>query len=140
MTGIVKKNAAEGEFIDPICGMTVDPATAAGSFKHEGTTYYFCSKGCLQKFIAQTQAVPGSGFVGIGREQKETVTHGEMNATPEGEFVDPVCGMTVEPETSAGEYDFEGQTYYFCSTGCLNKFKQNPTSFLKEKKEEVLDA
>jgi len=147
MTGTVKKNAADDEFIDPICGMTVDPATAAGSFKHKGTTYYFCSKGCLQKFIAQTQGVPASGFVGIGREQngigpeqKETVPHGEMNATPEGEFVDPVCGMTVEPETSAGEYDFEGQTYYFCSTGCLNRFKQNPASFLKEKTEEALDA
>lgn len=147
MTGTVKKNAAEDEFIDPICGMTVDTATAAGSFKHEGTTYYFCSKGCLQKFIAQTQGVPASGFVGIGREQngigreqKETVSHGEMNATPEGEFVDPVCGMTVDPETSAGEYDFEGQTYYFCSTGCLNKFKQNPASFLKEKIEEALEA
>ncbi len=126
--------------IDPICGMTVDPATAAGSFKHEGKTYYFCSKGCLQKFIAQTQGVPASGFVGIGREKKETVSHGEMNATAGGEFVDPVCGMRVAPETSAGKYDFEGETYYFCSTSCLNKFKQNPPSFLQDKKEEKLEA
>jgi Cu+-exporting ATPase len=140
MTGTGKQSTVKEEFIDPICGMMVDPATAAGSFKHEGTTYYFCSKGCLQKFIAKTQDVPASGFVGIGREQKETVSHGEMNATPEGEFVDPVCGMSVAPETSAEKYDFEGQTYYFCSTGCLNKFKQNPASFLREKTEEALDA
>jgi len=140
MTGTEKQIATTDEFIDPICGMTVDPATAAGTFNHEGKTYYFCSKGCLQKFIAQTQDVPASGLVGIGREQKETVSHGEMNATPAGKFVDPVCGMTVAPETSAGKYDFEGETYHFCSTGCLNKFKQNPPSFLQDKKEEKLEA
>lgn len=28
--------------IDPICGMTVEPATAAGSHAYGGTTYYFC--------------------------------------------------------------------------------------------------
>ncbi|MDI1240650.1 MAG: YHS domain-containing protein, partial [bacterium] len=140
MTGTGKQSTAKEEFIDPICGMTVHPATAAGSFKHEGTTYYFCSKGCLQKFIAQTQGVPASGFVGIGHEKKETVEHGEMKATPAGEFVDPVCGMTVASDTSAGNYVFEGETYYFCSTGCLNKFKQNPASFPLEKKEEKLEA
>ncbi|MEO5858974.1 MAG: heavy metal translocating P-type ATPase, partial [Pyrinomonadaceae bacterium] len=140
MTGTGKQSTAKEEFIDPICGMTVHPATAAGSFKHEGTTYYFCSKGCLQKFIAQTQGVPASGFVGIGHEKKEMVEHGEMKATPAGEFVDPVCGMTVASDTSAGNYVFEGETYYFCSTGCLNKFKQNPASFLQEKKEEKREA
>ncbi|HEY3045597.1 MAG TPA: heavy metal translocating P-type ATPase, partial [Vicinamibacterales bacterium] len=38
--------------IDPVCGMTVDPARAAGSVDHHGTTYYFCSKGCVEKFKA----------------------------------------------------------------------------------------
>ncbi len=140
MTGTEKQIATADEFIDPTCGMTVDPIAAAGTFNHEGKTYYFCSKGCLQKFIAQTQGVPASGPVEIGREQKETVPHGDMKATAGGEFVDPVCGMTVAPETSAGKYDFEGETYYFCSTGCMNKFKQNPASFLHEKKEKILEA
>src|SRR5437773_11953987 len=35
--------------------MTVDPARAAGQFEHDGTTYYFCSKGCLAKFAADPQ-------------------------------------------------------------------------------------
>src|SRR6478736_1797126 len=38
--------------IDPVCGMTVDPASAAGSFTHSGTTYHFCSQHCLTKFRA----------------------------------------------------------------------------------------
>ena len=63
-----------------------------------------------------------------------------MKAAPEGEFIDPVCGMSVAPETAAGNYDFEGETYYFCSPGCLSKFKQNPKSFLEEKEEEKLEA
>jgi Cu+-exporting ATPase len=38
---------------DPVCGMSVDPATAgpAGlSLDHAGTTYFFCGKGCLLDF------------------------------------------------------------------------------------------
>ena len=37
---------------DVVCGMQVDPASAAGSTRHDGKTYYFCSKGCLQRFQA----------------------------------------------------------------------------------------
>src|SRR5438067_9672168 len=40
---------------DPVCGMTVDPAKAAGQFGHRGTTYYFCGKGCLAKFAADPE-------------------------------------------------------------------------------------
>jgi Cu+-exporting ATPase len=35
---------------DPVCGMTIDPATAVGSSTHNGGTYYFCSRGCETKF------------------------------------------------------------------------------------------
>ena len=28
---------------------------------------------------------------------------------------DPVCGMTVTPETAAAAWEHEGETYYFCS-------------------------
>jgi len=37
---------------DPVCGMSVDPATAAASVEHEGRTYYFCGKGCAKSFNA----------------------------------------------------------------------------------------
>jgi Cu+-exporting ATPase len=35
---------------DPVCGMQVDPAKAAGSSENNGKTYYFCSASCKQKF------------------------------------------------------------------------------------------
>lgn len=37
---------------DPVCGMTVEPAKAAGTAQHDGQTFLFCSKGCLAKFNA----------------------------------------------------------------------------------------
>lgn len=38
--------------VDPVCGMTVDPAKAAATFSHDGTTYYFCSAHCAKSFQA----------------------------------------------------------------------------------------
>lgn len=35
---------------DPVCGMEVDPNSAAGSTVHNGKTYYFCSTGCMRRF------------------------------------------------------------------------------------------
>ena len=37
---------------DVVCGMRVDPAKAAGTTEYQGKTYYFCGKGCLQRFRA----------------------------------------------------------------------------------------
>jgi P-type Cu+ transporter len=47
--------------------------------------------------------------------------------------IDPICGMTVDPESAAGSFDHAGVTYYFCSTHCLNKFRDNPESVLSAK-------
>lgn len=37
---------------DPVCGMDLDPAEAAGTTLHEGTMYYFCSTSCKEAFDA----------------------------------------------------------------------------------------
>lgn len=52
-------------------------------------------------------------------------------------LIDPICGMTVSPEAAAGEYEFDGRTYYFCSKGCLEKFKNDPSSFIDPPKQAV---
>ena len=36
--------------IDPVCGMEVDTTTSELSLEHDGTTYWFCGKGCLLEF------------------------------------------------------------------------------------------
>ena len=35
---------------DPVCGMDIDPTTAAGTSEYKGQTYYFCSPGCKKSF------------------------------------------------------------------------------------------
>ena len=121
--------------IDPICGMSVNKATAAARFEHEGETVYFCCPNCLKQFQKKISGEPQSDFVQIGGIGKQA-----QKAKTDEKFIDPICGMSVAPETSAGNYDFKGETYHFCSTGCLNKFRQNPAAFLEEKKEEKLEA
>jgi P-type Cu+ transporter len=47
--------------IDPVCGMEVDTTTSELSFEYEGTTYWFCGKGCLLEFRdhPETYLAPG---------------------------------------------------------------------------------
>src|SRR5215213_7908275 len=46
--------------------------------------------------------------------------------------IDPVCGMTVDPEHAAGSFEYQGKTYYFCSTHCVHRFRENPEAFLNK--------
>ena len=41
---------------DPVCGMRIDPASAAATTEHEGTTVHFCSPGCHDHFVADPGA------------------------------------------------------------------------------------
>jgi Cu+-exporting ATPase len=43
---------------------------------------------------------------------------------------DPVCEMMVEEGEEAGTFTYKGVKYYFCSQACVDRFKQNPESFL----------
>ena len=117
--------------IDPICGMTVDPTTAAGQYEYQGVTYYFCAASCLETFKADPERAlrpKGSGLISLGK--KSSIQMMPPSPPTEGAQVDPVCGMTVHPESAAGSSVHEGRTYYFCSTGCLDKFRQDPAAFL----------
>ncbi len=44
--------------------------------------------------------------------------------------LDPVCGMTVNPSSARGRAEHAGKTYYFCSSRCVTKFKQDPAKYL----------
>jgi Cu+-exporting ATPase len=88
----------EAQHTDPVCGMAVDPATAAGSTEHGGRRYYFCSTHCLHKF----QADPG-GFTGGASASAPAGTaytcpmHAEVRQDHPGTC--PKCGMALEPES-----------------------------------------
>lgn len=46
-------------FRDPVCGMDVTPASAAGKSEYKGKTYYFCSIGCKKSFDQQPEKYVG---------------------------------------------------------------------------------
>lgn len=52
------------------------------------------------------------------------------HVTTASEVVDPVCAMTVAFEDTLGSHTYEGETYYFCSHSCVQRFKENPQKFL----------
>ncbi len=57
--------------------------------------------------------------------------HGGNAPAPHGGVVaDPVCGMKVDTRTAGHRHELAGTTYFFCSAGCLEKFKANPDRYL----------
>ena len=46
---------------------------------------------------------------------------------------DPVCNMEVEAQTAADRSQYQGQTYYFCSQDCKEKFDRNPEQYAQQK-------
>jgi P-type Cu+ transporter len=92
------KAAPNGKAIDPVCGMTVDVATAKHSADHEGTTFYFCSPKCLEKFTADPDKYLS------GERPEEPVVEGAIYTCPMdpeiqqiGPGTCPICGMALEP-------------------------------------------
>jgi YHS domain-containing protein len=49
--------------IDPVCGMEVDTKTSTLSLEHEGTTYWFCGKGCLLDFKDKPEKYLDEGYL-----------------------------------------------------------------------------
>jgi len=47
--------------------------------------------------------------------------------------IDPICGMSVDPTSAAGQYDYKGATYYFCAMSCLERFRVDPERALSKK-------
>jgi Cu+-exporting ATPase len=96
---------------DPVCGMQVDEASAAGHAEHAGKTYHFCSTACLHKFEADPEryvgaepkaAAPATAPASASPEAAARVIytcpmHPEIRRDQPGNC--PICGMALEPVT-----------------------------------------
>jgi Cu+-exporting ATPase len=60
--------------------------------------------------------------------------HHHADGGPETPAQDPVCGMRVDPRTAKYRTEHAGRTYYFCASGCREKFIADPEKYLSEKK------
>jgi Cu+-exporting ATPase len=45
---------------------------------------------------------------------------------------DPVCGMQIESSQAEAQSQYQGQTYYFCSDECRQKFDADPKRYVKQ--------
>ena len=84
--------------IDPVCGMSVEVATAKHRAQHSGKTYHFCSAGCRTKFIAS----PAQYLA--GEIAPMVIAKGAIYTCPmhpqirqAGPGACPICGMALEP-------------------------------------------
>src|SRR5713226_8913486 len=114
---------------DPVCGMAVDPEKAAGKVEHAGETFYFCSKGCAERFSREPEkflAAPSTGSMhhNPAPAQDAAMQHNAPAAlrTPDEKKVRytcpmhpqiirfgpgscPICGMALEPMDVFAEVD-----------------------------------
>jgi len=95
---------ADGHTIvrDPVCGMSVDPATSKHRFDHRGETHHFCSAGCRTKFAAdpaqyldKTRPKPAAPEGAI----YTCAMHPQIRQVGSGSC--PICGMALEPEVAS---------------------------------------
>ncbi|GGC86093.1 copper-translocating P-type ATPase [Chelatococcus reniformis] len=104
--------------VDPVCGMSVDPATAKHAAEHWAQTYHFCSAGCRTKFLAEPERYLAAGCehgaaAGHGRHHGHAHRGPAPGAVPDGSIFTcpmhpevrqvgpgscPICGMALEPE------------------------------------------
>ena len=63
--------------------------------------------------------------------------HHHHDAPAKGGVIDPVCGMTVDPQTAKHRADYGGQTYYFCNPSCRTKFVADPQKYLGKREPDL---
>ncbi len=87
---------AVGGAADPVCGMSVDPATAKHHADYQGKTYYFCCNGCRTKFAADPEKYLGKRAPAIEGAIYTCPMHPQIRQVGPGAC--PICGMALEPE------------------------------------------
>ena len=95
--------AEKEKVLDPVCGMTVDPATSKHRFDYQGRTYHFCSAGCRTKFAAAPETYLDKSKAAPKAPVPEGTVytcpmHPEIRQIGPGNC--PICGMALEPEVA----------------------------------------
>src|ERR1051325_10668144 len=94
---------------DPVCGMTVNPATTPHHADRAGRHYFFCSGKCRDRFLADPARYPAldevrQTLISTPHPPGKTLWTCPMHpqiVRPEPGFC-PICGMALEPMVSSG--------------------------------------
>jgi len=95
--------------IDPVCGMEADPKAAAAALVHDGQQFYFCSEVCRDRFLQRPDSFSRMRSLNLPTSQTELP-------------VDPICGMSVDPDDPGAKLEFPDGTMYFCCQPCADEY------------------
>ena len=123
---------ASGYAIDPVCRMQVRIADAPARVTIEGQTFYFCADRCRERFLAARDndalppatpsTAPESPVTAITLRPRHEVT--ASTTTVAVDYIDPICGMHVSPESAAAQRRVDDEDIYFCAVGCATRFDE----------------
>ena len=133
--------------IDSGLKKTVYVAKGGGSFQPRlvETGWRFGDRIEITKGLLEGEQIAVSGNFLLDSESRMRTTTGPGDQGTGGQgdratrrpgdvVIDPVCGMEISPAKAAGNSEYKGTTYYFCSSQCKKDFDRNPEAVLKGKK------
>ena len=91
---------ADNVATDPVCGMSVTVETAKHTAEHDGRSFYFCSAGCREKFLARPEVFLDPALKAAPKGAEDDVYTCPMHPEIEqvGPGTCPICGMALEPK------------------------------------------
>jgi P-type Cu+ transporter len=96
------QTATDAKVRDPVCGMSVDPATSRHRSDYRGETYHFCSAGCRTKFATDPTQYLDQTRPKAAAPEGAIYTcpmHPQIRQVGPGNC--PICGMALEPEVAS---------------------------------------
>jgi Cu+-exporting ATPase len=88
--------------IDPVCGMTLDPATPLHNAEHAGHRYFFCGARCKERFVAEpARFLAPKAPPPTVADSWTCPMHPEIVQDHPGSC--PLCGMALEPALPAAD-------------------------------------
>jgi YHS domain-containing protein/uncharacterized membrane protein YraQ (UPF0718 family) len=114
------------DVVDPVCGMNVDPESAAAHRSHGDRDYWFCSIGCAERFDEDHLRFTAPNAVPEGMPSASVGVSLGMKPKTATMVTDPVCGMSVDPSTAPAARSHDGTSFSFCSPACAARFDVTP--------------
>jgi xanthine dehydrogenase accessory factor len=69
-------------------------------------------------------------IIQVSRSDLEEETIVDFMQVKEGQEKDPICGMGVDTKNAEHQTEYKGEKYYFCCSGCLEKFESEPAVYV----------